>query len=239
MPIFSRSGLGHKCLVALIPAMLLVLWHPDLAQAKCNPGRADNYETDYMAGWIRSDPHLQTISTEILNYSPWVNVDPNTGFHTPVVLASAMLQGPALAGGEQYAQAGWMEYPYGYRYTFDEWGDPGATYGYHRDFFPAKPVGQYDYYSVDAPGHGNFNFAVDGTIFNSVPQLFAQNLGVIFGEIHTAASQMPSDDFVNAFVNTGGYIDFFNGSAFSSLAPPFWSVVYSPTEAQISDAACP
>lgn len=127
---------------------------------------------------------------QIFDYSPWVQ--PGAGGTS----AWVMLQHQ----GDQYTytQVGWIEWPYGERYTFSQIGwHNGSTFYWNNQNYGALPLGSSYYYTVNYNpydpnypytyyanntylGHDGWDIA-DGQL----------NMGLVSGEIHTLASQMP------------------------------------------------
>jgi hypothetical protein len=103
-----------------------------------------------------------------------------------------MLLNPNWQGqGARLAQVGWLERDYDERHTFIEWQEANGADHLDMNFAP-QPVDIYTNYSVLYLFNGwNFTFQVNGATIANAPAGWVPTMGEIYGEIKTAASQMP------------------------------------------------
>lgn len=154
--------------VAAIPGPASVL-------AKCDPSRTDD-GSSYWDGWYRQVA-TTGVGSDISNYDPWVH------YSDDVVLAWTMLN-----NGSLYAQIGWIEYPFGFRYMFTEY--TTSDHVYHRKLYTAQPVDSVHRYTT-LFGSGVFTFQLDGVTGSTAPAQFTPNEGEVYGETHSLDDQMP------------------------------------------------
>jgi hypothetical protein len=167
-----------------------------VVEAKCDPGRPHQENPDpgtggnYFDGWFRNSSAWVTgVIADIYNYSPWV--EPINGFIS-ASLATVMLAESA-PNGDDYAQVGWVEYPYGYRRTFVQYTiwENGFQYTRHREDWTPQPVGTWSTYEVRLNlNNSKYEFWVNSALKYSAGATFLPRSGQTFGELTTAANQM-------------------------------------------------
>jgi hypothetical protein len=183
------------------------------AVAKCNPSRS-NDKNHWFDGWYRNTgaTNVGGIYAGILNYSPWVY--PYDGSNVGVS-AWTMLTGSG--SGERWAQIGWVEYPYGVRYTFVQWTNSAGS-GVTTHLYSPQPVGSTTTYTtLYGNTAGDFTFEA-GSIKDLEQATFTPTGAQNFGETATLASQMPGgynyfEEFTGAhmWINGSGWVAF-NGT---------------------------
>jgi len=210
-----------RLLVLAVTVAMIAVLNPvstTIALAKCDPGRSDN-GTSYWTGWYRYATSPTGVGSDILNYDPWVH------YSDDVVSAWTM-----LASGSLYAQIGWIEYPFGYRYMFTEYTTSDGAW--HRKLYTAQSVNSVHRYTT-LFGGGVFTFQLDGVTGSTVPAQFTPDNAQNFGEIHTLDDQMPGatsahETFRNTQINYGGGWHPFAGSG--SINPYYSDFHYTTSD---------
>lgn len=177
--------------MALVSAVGLLVTDPTAAYASCNQGRAYNGYNVYFAGWyspFEVSGEATANSSEVYNYpSPYVY--PGSGDFAWVMLVDA-----GENGCTNYAQVGWVQDPG--RNTFTEWTSGACSLAGYDFNITAQPQGEGSWYEVDtydSQVSTNYCFFVNGSEVggcSGVTGWFAAG-GQDYGEIHTAADQMP------------------------------------------------
>ncbi len=168
------------------------------------------------------------IYARVRNYSPWVETGPGSySVSAWVALQHCPNPGAGTCNGEEVAQIGWRERPYGQRDTLVESNFPGpalvsdcnpqavgSTVGTNKLTcnnnrpIPAQ-LEPYTYYTV-LYGYepGRFTFYVNGQKVASGPAKFVPNQADVIGETKLASDQMPGDandpeifEDIHVFVN--------------------------------------
>lgn len=167
------------------------------------------------------------IYARVRNYSPWVETGPGSySVSAWVALQDCTKPGSGGCNGEELAQIGWRERPYGQRDTLVESNFPGpalvsdcnpqavgstvgtGTLTCNSVPTPAQPE-LYTYYTV-LYGYepGRFTFYVNGQKVASGPAKFVPHQADVIGETKLASDQMPGDandpeifEDIHVFVN--------------------------------------
>ena len=167
------------------------------------------------------------IYARVRNYSPWVETGPGSySVSAWVALQDCTKPGSGGCNGEELAQIGWRERPYGQRDTLVESNFPGpalvsdcnpqavgstvgtGTLTCNSVPIPAQPE-PYTYYTV-LYGYepGRFTFYVNGQKVASGPAKFVPHQADVIGETKLASDQMPGDandpeifEDIHVFVN--------------------------------------
>jgi hypothetical protein len=254
-----RRSLDRRRFASLVVGVLLVVTCSCVGRAEpasasaygmgCNPPppnppRNNDFAFHRFAGMYHHIAGVTEVSSHIIDYSPYVGL-PNNGIDNSVS-AWTMMQ-----DGFHYAQAGWLEAYGGQRHTFAEWRIDVYPYYYRVLLDPPVlgPYPVYSYYSVHFI-NGTAYYNIDSTQITTGPILFTPNEADAMGETHSFDDQMAGglhdpEDFAQSAVKANGQVQNFNGTAYDqdqngkNLNGTFYAVVYSPTDAQTSDASCP
>ncbi len=225
---------GIAVLAIAVPLTVLAAPTVGATQTKCDPNRTNN-GVSYFDGWFNTGTAGQVggIYSNIENYSPWVY--PNSS-----VSAWSMLDNPSE---DNWAQAGWIEYAYGTRYSFVEYTtSPG---NYTTQLYPAYAVGDYTYYTTMYDGANSyFTFQIASNTMYQIQLSWVPDQAQNYGEIHTLADQMPGnrswpEDFSSTYWWDATGWKVFNGYANNTGGGYFSNMVMSSTDDQIFDNACP
>jgi hypothetical protein len=191
---------------------VIALLAPSAAQASgggdgCSPGRGDD-GVDYHVAWTGQPNNLPAggVYARLYNYSPWVNPDGSVSAYT---MLKEWDSRPS-----NYAQAGWLELPYGERHDFVEIGyDTGSisSSSYTRWEFSPQPINASTYYTtLYNPKTKQLSFQIASKTVTDDNVDYTQTLNTqyhtmsddeqikwiphyteVSGETHTAADQMP------------------------------------------------
>jgi hypothetical protein len=207
---------GHPALPAMVahpgaPAATVRAAGPRAGDGDgCNPGRPNDFNTVRFDGWYR-DPGSTVggVYSDIYNYSPWVHYISSRESYV-----SAWTMVDYTGSPYDWAQVGWVEFPLGVRYTFDQ--TLGPSGGNPRTmYYGSQPVNNLTYYTTlyNNPS-GYYGFYVNGKLIDKASILFTPNEGQNFGETHSAADQMPggydnTEDFFSTNIYySGGWHNF-------------------------------
>jgi hypothetical protein len=229
-------------LLTILASIGVFVAYPTAAFASCNPGRAYNGYNVYFAGWsspFEVSGEATADSSQMYNYpSPYVY--PRSGDFAWVMLVDA-----GENGCTNYAQVGWVQDPG--RNTFTEWTN-GACHlaGYDFNITP-QPQGQSSWYEVDTYNSQvstDYCFFVNGSEVGGCSGAtgWIAAGGQDYGEIHTAADQMPGavhqpEYWENSFLFDNNVQENFNGTMYRS-ATWFNIAKYSATLGEEDDAYC-
>jgi len=204
----------------------------------CNPGRANDYpDSTLFDGWS-SDPGgtVGGVYSDIYDYSPWVHYISST--------ASAVVGWVMVDNTNSFydwSQVGWLEYPLGARYTFDQTFNGSGTP--RTMMFASKPINTYHYYTVlyNNPS-GYFSFQVDGSQIDKTRIDFTPNEGENYGEAKSTADQMAGgynnpEVFKDTHVYYSGGWHAFNGIP-NATKNYYWYSELSGYTLEIWDGAC-
>jgi hypothetical protein len=179
----------------------------------CNPGRANDYpDNNLFDGWYRiPGGTVGGVYSNIYNYSPWVHYISSTA--SAVVAWTMVTRNDASV----WAQVGWLEYPVGKRYTFDQTfngsGQPRT------EMYAPDGVNTSSYYTTlyNNPS-GDFGFYKDGKLIDSTHAAWTPNEGQNFGEAKSTADQMAGgyqnpETFGDTHIYYSGGWHSFNGTS--------------------------
>ncbi len=194
--------------LALVLALSVVAISPSLAVAKCQPGRANNGQS-YFAGGNRIQTNIKGVTSQILNYSPWVQ---------PGSEVSAWVMLTLSSDHRWWSQIGWYEEANDNRHTFTQYTD-SPNHWWTDFWWPPEPVNTYTTYKVAISGT-SFIFYVNGVIKKSAFAAFTPNEAQDFGELHTLASQMPG-----AALNLEWFksMQILSAGTWSNFSPTVWT----------------
>ncbi len=169
----------------------------------CRPNRSpDPQPTARGIGWYRSvGSRVGGAYSNILNYSgygPWVSYGSPHGASAAWVMLDTV-------DGQDFAQVGWLAFPFGRRYNFIQYTDaPGVVHPYIL-FDNADPPGTSTYYTMlyaDA-GPPVFTFEAHGNVLQTLPAYFQPTAAQNAGETQNLADQMPGGSFVTETLDDG------------------------------------
>lgn len=237
-PLLLRSRLATALIPLVICAAVFTMSASATSvYAKCDPGRTNDGK-DYADGYYNAPGAVVGgVYSSILNYSPWVYADPGG------VDSSSGWSMVVKTDLSDWAQVGWIEFPYGNRNTFVEYtisGSPTDSY------FPAQTTGNINTYTTlySPPPDADFTFQVAGSTIKTVSAAWTPYEGQIAAEVHTLASQMAggsasgnNETFSDSNIYDGGTWNTFSGSP-ANIDSHFGYTKASPTYYGVWDKSC-
>ncbi len=159
----------------------------------CNPERANN-SSYYWIGATSQNTIDGTppggLYANIRTYSPFV-AGPNQGASSTDSVSEWVMLDSGDPQSTQWAQIGWLEFPYGVRNTFIQYAD--GSNNLHTDYFAPSAINSTQTYGVLYQPGAEYPFTIseNGSNLVSFSVSWAPTSADIFAELHTQASQVP------------------------------------------------
>lgn len=238
---FRNHALGFAVVGLLLLAIAASALTPVVAvEAKCPPGRPNQVSSHpfglFYLGWQAGQiNYISSVITDMSNYSPWVAAvtPPPPGLNSSFVASVVSLNdyNSSTRTYNDWAEIGWVEYPYDVRYTMVQYTYYIGSGHYVSQREYARETTPYTHFETKFnPSTTKFEFWAAGVKKTETAAIFLPFYASQVGIMTTLANQMPGatnapEWYLNSYYSENGtsHLFGFGGQPFN------YDASYSPT----------